>query len=132
MNIFESVEEFNKAVIGIDRNVGPIESADENTWLVGVLNEETDEYFDAVTDQDFIGQIDAMIDTIYFAAGALTRMGIPADAATKMFSHVHQCNMQKRAGAKEQRTKSIDLDATKPECWVGPEEGIAAILSTIK
>lgn len=129
MDVLELVEIFNNKVIGINRPVGPIESDDEKQWLVNTIKEEMDEYCDAVDDHDFIGQIDAMIDLIYFAAGGLVRMGVPADVSKKMFEHVHNCNMQKHKGKKDSREKVIELDAFKPEGWVGPEEGIAAILS---
>lgn len=130
--MFDQVGIFNKTVIGIERKTGPIEDKMEVNWCVGVLNEEIKEFREAHEAQDFIGQIDAVVDLMYFAAGIMTRMGIPAETSEEIFEHIHHCNMEKHKGTKAEREVPIGLDAIKPEGWVGPEEGIGNILSALK
>jgi len=129
MSIFKKVEKFNKEVIGIHRNTKCELSKDENDWLIGALNEEITEYITAYTNRDFIGQIDSIIDLIYFAAGALTRMGITAEQSEKIFNVVHACNMAKVQGRKTERSVQSDLDAIKPDDWTDPSAAIIDILT---
>ena len=128
--VFSLVEAFNKSVVGVpDRKPGSIEDAEEVGFLVGSLQEEIEEFTEALG-QDFIGEIDALLDLIYFACGGLCRMGIPSDVSEKMFAAVHDANMMKAKGRKESREHgTCDLDAVKPEDWVSPEARIMTILS---
>lgn len=127
-NVFEMVEDFNVNLIGIDRiHPKPIEDASEMGFLVGCLREEIDELEEA-NGQDFIAEIDAIIDLTYFALGGLCRMGIPSSLQSRIFEVVHQANMTKVAGKKAARENPHDLDAIKPEDWEGPEVKIAELL----
>jgi predicted HAD superfamily Cof-like phosphohydrolase len=132
MSIFKKVEKFNSDIIGINRNVATELSPEEHKWLVGALKEEISEYDVAFNQHDFVGQIDAIIDLIYFAAGALTRMGLSAEISNHIFNVVHQCNMQKVKGRKQERDISSDLDAVKPEDWSDPSSAIMDILNELK
>jgi predicted HAD superfamily Cof-like phosphohydrolase len=132
MSVFKMVEEMNREIVKVPvREIGPIQDSEEVGYLIGCLREEIDEFEEAI-DQDFIGQVDALIDLIYFAAGGLTRMGIPNDISKKIFTAVHDANMTKKNGVKEQRTIPHTLDAVKPEGWIGPEERIIRILEAHK
>lgn len=125
---FALVEEFNHTLIGVPvRQPGTIENEEELGFLIGSLQEEVDE-FDQAAGQDFIAEIDSLIDLIYFAMGGLVRMGIPSEASEKIFIAVHEANMQKVKGRKDRPNGSCDLDAVKPEGWVSPEERIMEIL----
>ena len=126
--MFKEVQQFNKEVIGIDRQPGIIEDQKEVDWLIGSLLEEIQEYKDAQQNGDFVGCLDAICDLIYFAAGAMTRMGIDASVSSEIFKSIHGCNMHKAKGKKKERIFAHDLDATKPEGWVGPEDKICDIL----
>lgn len=128
---FKKIEQFNKEVIGVNAQTGPL-GEEERKWFEGAIKEEMKEFSDAHDAKDFVGQIDAVIDLIYFAGGALTRMGIPAEAAQEMFNAIHDCNMAKRGGRKEEREVQYDQDAVKPLGWQGPEEVIAIILEDYK
>lgn len=123
---------FNNNLLGINRPIGPIEDPKERDWLVGALREEIDEYLDSVKDHDFIGQIDSMVDLIYFAIGGLVRMGLDEDAIHSIFSVVHEANSLKKAGVKAEREHTHNLDATKPKGWVSPEEKISEIIDCYK
>jgi predicted HAD superfamily Cof-like phosphohydrolase len=123
--MFRLVEEFNKEIVGIDRTEVQSLSPVEFKWLLCTFKEEIKELTDAT---DIVGQVDAIIDLIYFAAGGLTRMGISCAQAQSIFQAVHNCNMQKARGKKEGRAVEFDLDASKPIGWVPPEAQIKSIL----
>lgn len=129
-DIFGKVEDFNMGIIGIDRtsSPGPIEDQEELGFFVGTLHEEIEEFETACRESDFVGQIDALQDLIYFAAGGMVRMGIKAKVSNKIFSAIHDANMTKKKGKKQRDNGSHELDAIKPEGWVSPEERIATIL----
>jgi len=126
--MFQKVEEFNKTVIGIDRDINHLLATDEFEWLIGALHEECDELEEAFQKSDKVGQVDALIDLIYFACGGLTRMGVDHVKSEKIFSLVHSCNMEKDKGAKKERAIQLELDAIKPEDWESPEKRIKEIL----
>lgn len=125
--MFKNVETFNQNVIGIMRKPGPMPE-DELGFFLGTIQEECDELVESYNNNDFIGQIDSVIDLIYFACGGLTRMGIPSHVSREIFDAVHSANMTKTRGSKEREVMHSN-DAVKPEGWVSPEEKIAEILS---
>ena len=132
MSVFTQVEEFNREVIGIDRKEAIELDGDEFSWLLSALNEEIGELALAQKQHDFVGQIDAIMDLVYFAAGALTRMGIGAQTAENIFNVIHPCNMQKRKGLKKEREVANELDAVKPEDWSDPSAAIMDILNELQ
>lgn len=122
---------FNKQIIGIDRKPGTIEDEKEFNWMIGVAQEELKELKDAHEEGDFIKELDAVTDLVYFVAGFFTRYGIDPSTAEKIFFAVHDCNMEKKKGMKNRLIKHSN-DAVKPEGWVGPEERIMEILDGLK
>lgn len=126
--MIEQIDKFNRDLLCISRSPGSIQDKTEFDWFIGVLNEEKEELIKAHTEGDFIGEIDAVIDLMYFAGGFFTRVGLPPSVTIKIFNHIHECNMKKVAGKKASRAISHNIDAIKPEDWVGPEEGIMNIL----
>jgi len=132
MSVFELTNEFNKKVIGIERNETTELGESEFSWLLGALREEIGELDSAYKANDFVEQVDALIDLIYFAAGAFTRLGIEPETAMSIFKIVHECNMQKVKGRKEGREVESELDATKPEDWTDPSMAIIDILNEAK
>lgn len=129
-NLFEKVAKFNKEIIGIDRKPGEIEDFSEMKFMIGSIKEEKTELLEAYESGDFVKALDATADLIYFATGFFTRMGIGPKTAQKICFAVHDCNMQKQLGTKEERETTHGLDAIKPEGWEGPEDRIMEILST--
>jgi len=125
--MFKEVEEFNKTIIGIDRPLRYRIDSTEIDFFKGLLQEEIKEFSDAWTEEDFVGQVDALIDLIYFAAGGLVRLGVPSDKSEAIFAVVHSKNMSKKKGVKDRETTG-DTDAIKPEGWVAPEALISEIL----
>ena len=132
MSIFAMVQHMNREIVKVPvREIGPIQDSKEVGYLIGCLREEIDEFEEAI-DQDFIGQVDALIDLIYFAAGGLTRMGIDSSLSEQIFAAVHEANMTKKNGIKAERDIPHTLDAVKPANWVGPEERIIKLIESYK
>lgn len=127
-SIFQSIEDFNKEIIGIDREPGPLPK-DELDWLNGTIGEEMGELAEAHENGDFVGQIDAIMDAMYFLGGALVRMGVKHVASEEIFTAIHCANMLKAKGKKE-RSITHENDAVKPINWVSPEERITEILES--
>lgn len=127
-SIFKSIEDFNKDIIGIDRKPGPLPK-DELEWLNGAVGEEMGELAQAHENGDFVGQIDAVIDAMYFLGGALTRMGIDHAVSEEIFTAIHCANMLKHKGKKD-RDIQHENDAVKPITWVDPESRIIDILES--
>ena len=126
--MIKRVIEFNKTVIGITNRIPRALESEEAGWLARALSEEVEEFETAHKNGDFIGSIDAMFDTIYFAIGGLVRMGLSEKMIEEIFEAVHNCNMTKVRGVKEGREVQHDLDAVKPENWESPEVHIIRIL----
>jgi len=123
--MFKKVEEFNRTVIGMDRDLGHIMEQSEEDFLIGCLHEEIGE-FQAAT--NLVDRVDALMDLIYFAVGGLSRLGIPAEKSEAIFNVVHTKNMSKKKGAKVGRGMTDPTDAFKPEGWISPEAEIEAII----
>lgn len=61
-----------------------------------LLDEETDEFSEAVLARDIVEIADALADIVYVAVGTAISYGIPFDA---VFAEVHRSNMTKFIGA---------------------------------
>ena len=124
----EDIIEFNQRVLGIQqRELGMMPEA-ESDITIKCLNEEAEEFQMAYDNLDFIGTIDALIDSIYFAVGAMYKQGLDARQISQCMDAVHQANMEKKLGVNHHRGDGSAADAVKPEGWVSPEERIAEIL----
>ena len=86
------------------------------------MSEEIEEFVDAGIKGDMVGVADALADVIYVALGTAYQMGLPFQA---IWDHVHRANMRKVRG---ETKRGSSIDARKPEGWVSPEAGIAAII----
>jgi predicted HAD superfamily Cof-like phosphohydrolase len=126
-NFIESVIDFNQRVLGIEqREIGPLEQG-EHEATVKAFHEEINEYVAAHNQFDLVGQVDAVVDLIYFAVGSLYKKGLSANQIGSILEVVHNSNMTKKLGVVEKRGNPLG-DAVKPEGWVGPEEAIAAVM----
>lgn len=131
MKAFEQVVEFNKKVLGIEQRPLTFPSGSELDHSVKCLKEEATELSEAYQAGDFIGCIDANIDTMYFAIGNLYKLGLTPEQMEKCFTVVHEHNMRKVRGVVDRRGDGSAPDAIKPEGFVGPEEQIAEILDQL-
>ena len=127
---FHQVESFNKSVLNIEP---PKERRllDHDTIKLShsQLVEEANELLDAHTEHDYIGAVDACIDSIYFAMGILYKLGVTEDQYGAIFEVVNEANMAKVKGKAKGRESHNADDATKPEGWESPEGTIARILA---
>lgn len=126
--MLHEVYEFNDKILKIDvGDVGPM-GPDQAVHLFKAMQEEANEFLHAHENGDFIGQIDALVDSIYFAIGGFYKMGLPDTAVEEIFAAVHDANMTKKKGVVASRATGDVADAIKPVGWVPPEERIGIIL----
>jgi predicted HAD superfamily Cof-like phosphohydrolase len=78
------------------------------------LQEELNEFADAVRSRDFGEQADALVDLVYFAIGTAAMMGLPWQS---LWDDVHRANMAKERGIGK---RGISVDCIKPTGWVPP------------
>lgn len=91
-------------------------SEEEREFRIVCLNEEVQEFEDAVTLEE---EIDAMIDLTVFALGTLERMGVHFQPH---WNEVRRANMAKelcQSASESKRNFAIDLK--KPKDWVAPD-----------
>lgn len=79
------------------------------------MQEELDEFRQAVDNQYLPGQADALIDLAYFAKGTAVMLGLPWAA---LWDDVHDANMTKKRGVTH-RGHRVDL--VKPKDWIPPQ-----------
>lgn len=85
---------------------------EEKKFRIKAFLEEVTEFEDAVTDEE---ELDALIDLVVFALGAVERHGW-ANIFDEAFGRVMDANMQKRVGGNMKRD-NYQLDLFKPEGW---------------
>lgn len=83
------------------------------------IQEEVDEFNDAIKANDAEEMVDALIDICVFAIGTLDVMDVDANEA---WDKVLKANMNKSVGIKEGRPNPLGLpDLMKPTDWIAPE-----------
>ncbi len=125
------VVEFNQRVLGIaKRHLIGWQRPNDFRLSLAQLREEIDEVQEAYEKGDFVGLIDGLIDIDYFLKGVVYKHGLTIEQYHELFVLVHEANMEKKLGVKENRQGFGDAaDAIKPQGWVAPEERIRAKLS---
>lgn len=83
---------------------------------IAQMQEELDEFTNAVDNDDIAEQADALVDLVYFALGTAAHMGLPWQA---LWDDVQRANMSKAPGVKPER--GFLVDCIKPEGWEGPK-----------
>lgn len=140
-DIIDKVVYFNQEVLGIEQRKPAVLALNEQEITIKCLNEEVQEFMDAydacMADDNTLKRefeipyiadmADALIDNVYFAIGALYKLGMTSDQIRRAMYAVHDCNVQKKAGQNAKRATGA-ADAVKPEGWVGPEKTIISIL----
>lgn len=122
---FTLIIQFNQEVLQIPKPpLGPMPNG-AGEHLVKCLKEEAEEFQEAHIEGDFVGCIDALIDSIYFSLGGLYKLGLSPEDVQNVFHMVHYANMTKKKGQKESRAVDGAADAIKPEGWISPERRIA-------
>lgn len=118
------------AKFGIPKNqaVGVLPE-DVATLRQKLLQEELEEFIEALQTQDLIGTVDALIDLTYVALGTLLVMGISVEKIDACFKAVQNANMSKvRCENASDSKRGHSFDLKKPSGWVGPEKAIAQAL----
>lgn len=140
-DIFDKVVYFNQKVVGIEQRSPQIMPNEEVQYTKKALYEEIQEFLDeyqlCLSDDNtikpgydlkyLVGMADALMDNIYFAIGALYKLGLTPSQMRRCMYVIHECNMKKKLGRMAKRDTGA-ADAVKPEDWKGPEELIAEIL----
>lgn len=92
------------------------------------MKEEIDEFIEASEKGDIAEQVDAIIDAIYFALGALVEMGVRPDP---VFDIVQEANMSKiwHDGLPHYNE---DGKVIKPSDWKDPHNRIQAAIAGMK
>lgn len=78
------------------------------------MQEELDEFYEAVMSKDFAAQADALIDLVYFVKGTAIMLGLPWD---ELWNDVQRANMEKIRGVGHRGHLE---DCIKPDGWQGP------------
>ena len=125
---FGQVVKFNREVLGITARINSLQKPEEAALSYTQLVEEANEFRDAVEEVDYIGCIDAIIDSLYFSYGILYKLGLDEALVNRLFTVVHNANMQKAKGIKAGREGFNAADASKPEDWIDPRTAMMEIL----
>jgi predicted HAD superfamily Cof-like phosphohydrolase len=109
---------------------GPREITEEERaalilFRIDFMQEEFDEFCQAVDNADEAGMFDALIDLVYVAMGTAHLLGYPWKAG---WDRVQEANMAKeRATSEDMSKRRSTLDVVKPEGWTPPNiEGLLA------
>ena len=81
------------------------------------MQEELDEFRRAVTNGDFLEEIDALIDITVVAKGTAVMMGLRWE---RHWDEVYRANMEKEVGKNIKRPE-MPFDLVKPSGWMGPD-----------
>lgn len=113
---YQLVKEFHQAFQNPVADAPVMLSSERVAKRAGWLLEEIEEFKDAATLED---QVDAMIDTLYFAYGTLVELGVDPDP---IFEIVHRANMAKLFpdGLPHFHNGKV----IKPDNWQAPEPKI--------
>jgi len=130
-SFFEQVSGFNREIINYQQPQRVTELPHDVKELTLIqLREEIDELAEAKTATD---ELDALIDLIYFAYGAIYKMGVSAQVFNTATTIVHQSNMTKAAGKKANRGyDGTAVDAVKPANFIAPEELLSVLIHDTK
>ena len=118
---------FNQEILKVEPRPVKLQPKQERLLTYHQLREEADEFIDA---QVTFEAVDAIIDSLYYAYGALDKLGLDEPKVNRCFEAVHNKNMEKALGKVAKRDYGDHADAVKPDDWVGPEKLIIEIIGT--
>lgn len=121
--MFEDVAAFHEK-FGLEQEntktlVGALFGISEEEWKLrhDRLQEELDEYWDAVNAGNDVETLDALVDLVYIALGTAYRRGWDFNEAWR---RVHEANMAKERGKPSTSKYNSGFDIVKPEGWQPP------------
>ena len=115
-NAFRDQEKFMKAC---DQTVGEFNN-DQFNMYVKLIAEESQELIDAISANDPVETLDALIDIIVVATGAIHSLGADAEGAWKEVMKTNFAKIDKETGKVRKRE---DGKVLKPVGWTPPELG---------
>lgn len=119
MNLEKAVADFHRR-FGLEY-AGPSRAlpSEYSDFRVARMQEELDEYKEAVEEENLEKQFDALIDLVYIAIGNAHLHGFPFNEG---FALVHETNMAKqRAKSSTESRYGTTYDIIKPPGWVAPD-----------
>jgi predicted HAD superfamily Cof-like phosphohydrolase len=114
------VREFHEA-FELPAPVRPTLNGFPGALRVRLIEEEAEEFREAVAHGDLVEMVDALCDLLYVTYGAAVSLGVDLDP---FFAEVHKSNMAKRGAGKRADGKQL-----KPDGWEPPR--IADLLATL-
>ena len=127
MEFINAVINFNKEILGIQQRIIRGMQETEQEITLKCLAEELAELKQAIDNASIVDQVDAIVDLVYFAFGALYKIGLTPEQINACCMAVHSANMSKKRGVNAKRATGA-ADAVKPKGWVSPEDRISKIL----
>lgn len=112
-NAFRDQEKFMKAC---DQTVGTF-NQDQFNMYVKLIAEESQELIDAIMANDSVETLDALIDIIVVATGAIHSLGADAEGAWKEVMSTNFAKIDKETGKVRKRE---DGKVLKPVGWTAP------------
>jgi len=113
-NPFRDQEKFMRAC---DQSVDDVNSAQFELY-VKLINEECNELIDAITNNDKVETLDALIDILVVTIGAVHSMGADAEGAWKEVMRTNFAKIDKDTGKVRKRE---DGKVLKPVGWSPPD-----------
>jgi predicted HAD superfamily Cof-like phosphohydrolase len=113
-NPFRDQEKFMRAC---DQSVDDVNSAQFELY-VKLINEECNELIDAITNNDKVETLDALIDILVVTIGAVHSMGADAEGAWKEVMRTNFAKIDKDTGKVRKRE---DGKVLKPVGWTPPD-----------
>lgn len=108
---------------------GTPEGVEAAVYRIKFLQEELDEFVEAVNNGNHVKAFDALLDLAYVTYGTALFAGITPAMWVEGMTAVHQANMAKvRAQHADQSKRGSTFDVVKPEGWVSPEQRLAEVL----
>jgi predicted HAD superfamily Cof-like phosphohydrolase len=128
------VAEFNEKILRLPpkwENNQPVTGLSDADFALSMkqLREEINEFEYADAQDDKAGQVDAMLDLVYFALGILYKMGLSPLEINTLFEAVHNANMTKSIGKKKGREVEDAVDAVKPADFKNPKNIIEGLIN---
>jgi predicted HAD superfamily Cof-like phosphohydrolase len=112
-NPFRDQEKFMKACDQTTDNV----NVDQFALYVKLINEECNELIEAITANDHVETLDALVDILVVTIGAIHSMGADAEGAWKEVMRTNFAKINKDTGKVEKRE---DGKVLKPDGWTPP------------
>jgi predicted HAD superfamily Cof-like phosphohydrolase len=123
MSYFNDVRQFHHEILNVQDSTPHMLNLQDTTARINFMDEELEEYRDAVRLNDIVAAADALADLVYVACGTAHMMGLPFN---EIWGAVQKANMGKKRGMTK---RGVECDAMKPPGWVGPEAEIQQLIA---